>query len=113
MTYLPCSSFLSVSVELSRLSEDSPNSSVIDTRKRDLGREAEELFRELRKELAVMLDITIENQEAIPSADLWADFEAALKDWYETLEIFYERMGYIAGSARRIQLEETDQTAPR
>ncbi len=84
-----------------------------DSRKQSLGREAEELIKEVRRELARMLDETIGVQESIFSTDLFSDFQESLKFWAETLEIFQERMEFIANDAKNLELREAEKALPR
>ena len=42
-------------------------------RKFALGRKGDDTYSEVRAALAVALDLTIKNQESVPSTDLWYD----------------------------------------
>tara|TARA_X000001382_G_scaffold95648_1_gene70074 strand:+ start:409 stop:672 length:264 start_codon:yes stop_codon:yes gene_type:complete len=81
--------------------------------KRDNGREADEVFKEIKKELAVWLDAAHEESEKIPDPDLWSDFAMGLKYWSETLEIFSERLDIISSNAYQQIDEETQRAIPR
>jgi len=81
--------------------------------KRDNGREADEVFNEVRKELLAWLDVTHKEREKIPDPDLWSDFAMGLKYWSETLEIFSERLDIISSNAYQQIDEETQRAIPR
>jgi len=82
-------------------------------KKREFGREADEVFKEVKKELRDWLDLTHEESEKIPEPDLWSDFAMGLKHWAETLEIFAERLEITASNAYQQLDDETQRTLPR
>tara|TARA_R100000808_G_C2148679_1_gene156857 strand:- start:2386 stop:2649 length:264 start_codon:yes stop_codon:yes gene_type:complete len=82
-------------------------------KKREFGREAEEVFREVKKELRNWLDATHKDSEKIPEPDLWSDFAMGLKYWAHTLEMFSERLEITASNAYQQADEEVQRTLPR
>lgn len=81
--------------------------------KRENGREADEVFTEVKKELAAWLDTAHKESEKIPDPDLWSDFAMGLKYWAHTLEIFSERLDNITSDAYQQLDEETQRAIPR
>jgi len=82
-------------------------------KKREFGREADEVFNEVKKELRDWLDLTHKESEKIPDPDLWSDFAMGLKYWAHTLEIFSERLDIITSDAYQQLDEETQRAIPR
>jgi len=72
-------------------------------RKRDLGVDAQEVFRGVKKDLLIWLDQAHEESDKIPTADLWSDFAAGLAYWSDTLGIYAERLADTSKRAYRIE----------
>ena len=81
--------------------------------KHEFGREADEVFTEVKKELRAWLDATHKESEKIAEPDLWSDFAMGLKYWAHTLEIFSERLDTTASNAYQQIDEETQRAIPR
>ena len=82
-------------------------------KKREFGREADEVFKEVKKELRDWLDATHKDSEKIPDPDLWSDFAAGLKYWAHTLEMFSEQLATTASNAYQQLDDEVHKTLPR
>lgn len=112
MTSSSFSSSLSASGELSRLEDSLRLSSTISV-KRQCGKDADEVFAMVLKELRVMLDQTHEDSEKVPEPDLWCDAAESLRYWAETLEIFSEQFDAIAKKAYAALEIEDQKMLPR
>ena len=112
MTSSSFSSSLSLSGELSRL-EDYLNTSSDYSVKRQCGKDADEIFALVIKELRVMLDQTHADKEKVPEPDLWCDAGESLRYWAETLEIFAEQFDAIAKKAYAALEIEDQKMLPR
>ncbi len=82
-------------------------------KKREFGRQADEVFNEVKKELRDWLDTAHKESEKIHDPDLWADFAMGLKYWAHTLEIFSERLDIITSDAYQELDDEVQATLPR
>jgi len=80
---------------------------------RRLGREADQAFKDIREELASLLDNTIENSEKIPGPDLWSDFAAGFGLSLDTLQKEADKLDALARQAYWIEDERFQRTLPR
>ena len=82
-------------------------------RKRDLGREADQAFKDIREELASLLENTIENAEKIPTPDLWSDFAMCFQLSLQTLHNKANDLKGLSIKAFAIEDDEVQRTLPR
>jgi|ETNvirenome_6_85_1030632.scaffolds.fasta_scaffold21839_3 thymidine kinase len=75
-------------------------------RKRELGAEADLLFKDIRDELSSLLDNTIENSEKVPTPTLWLDFGAGMFASIETLLIFAEHMERLGATGDALEMDD-------
>jgi hypothetical protein len=83
------------------------------TEKRKLGAEADKVFKDIREELASLLDNTIENAERKPSPDLWSDFSSGLGFSIETLQGLCDELEAISKRAYWLEVQETMESLSR
>ena len=82
-------------------------------RKRELGRQADQVFKDIRTELASLLDNAIENSEMVPSPDLWSDYAMCFQLSLKTLREESDKLKDISAKALQIEDEEVQATIPR
>ena len=82
-------------------------------RKRELGRQADQVFKDIRTELASSLDNAIENSEMVPSPDLWSDYAMCFQLSLKTLRTESDKLKDISAKALQIEDEEVHATIPR
>tara|TARA_R110002051_G_scaffold115352_1_gene188424 strand:+ start:1286 stop:1546 length:261 start_codon:yes stop_codon:yes gene_type:complete len=82
-------------------------------RKRDLGREADKVFKDIRDELSSLLDSTIENSEKVPSPDLWADFAGGMFCSMETLLNYIEQLESLAAAGDGLLMQDVYDSLPK
>lgn len=82
-------------------------------RKRELGREADKVFKDIRDELSSLLDNTIENSEKVPSPDLWSDFAAGMFCSMQTLLDLTEKMESLAASGDGLLMQDVYDSLPK
>lgn len=82
-------------------------------RKRELGRQADQVFKDIRTELASLLDNAIENSEMVPSPDLWSDYAMCFQLSLKTLRKESDKLKDISAKALQIEDEEVQATIPR
>ena len=82
-------------------------------RKRDLGREADKVFKDIRDELSSLLDNTIENSEKVPSPDLWSDFAGGMFCSMQTLCDLAEKLESLASAGDGLLMQEVYDSLPK
>ena len=82
-------------------------------RKRELGRQADQVFKDIRTELASLLDNAIENSEMVPSPDIWSDYAMCFQLSLKTLRTESDKLKDISAKALQIEDEEVQATIPR
>jgi len=81
--------------------------------KRELGREADQVFKDIRAELASLLDNAIESSEMVPSPDLWSDYAMCFHLSLQTLNDLANELNGLSIKAFAIEDDEVKATIPR
>jgi hypothetical protein len=81
--------------------------------KRQLGIEGDRVFQAIRDELASLLDNCIENQEKVPTADLWLDFSSGLLLSVKTIIEQADEMHAIGIRAEEVLMKEVYDSLPK
>lgn len=82
-------------------------------KKRELGREADQAFKDIREELTSLLENTIENSEKIPTPDLWSDYAMCFQLSLQTLHNKANELKGLSIKAFAIEDDEVKATLPR
>jgi hypothetical protein len=81
--------------------------------KRQLGIEGDRVFQAIRDELASLLDNCIENQEKVPSPDLWLDFSSGLLLSVKTIIEQADEMHSLGIRAEEVLMREVYESLPK
>ena len=74
--------------------------------RRDLGMAADDVYSDLRKDLALGLDLAIESQEAQPTTDLWCDSAENLFALIQALVIYANSLKDLSLEGEAMMMKE-------